>query len=230
MISEAKLGSMDNPVKCKGVEGEHRYLNRLFSPDGLPITYVRLGSRKGNNSSILDLYEINYEGLSEPIMIFMDMYAKGPAEKKAVEGLHTIDEFKKPKSWQTANYCNDIIEKYLPDDADTISYEFFYLHSKAGFLLSMGPYIYAKLDFFNFPDLEWNLAGIKQCTEALVHFAKGAVKNHPIEVDDHETAINFLQTFHFEADDKKIDARDFSVEATHMMNGRKITLYFRLTS
>jgi hypothetical protein len=230
--SKHPLGSFENPVRCKDVSGEREYLDRLFGPGGLTIEYKRVRSKMGFDGDILDMYEVSYEGLTEPIIIFFNMYAKGPAEKKAVEGLHMIDEFRKPQSWQTLHYCQEVIKKHLPDYTDMATPEFYYLHTKAGYLLSQGPYIYARFDFFNMPYCDWDLNTIKNCAEQLVHSAKGLLPSYPLFVNSIETAQNFMSTFHFESDTSDIKTSDsglFSIKATHMMDDRKIELYFKLT-
>lgn len=62
---------------------EARFLNSLAGPDLQPLTFTRKGSnhpfktantpfrgRKG----LLDVYEVSYEGLEEPVILFINMY------------------------------------------------------------------------------------------------------------------------------------------------------------
>jgi hypothetical protein len=68
----------DNPVKVGGdVFGgparERAYLDHLRGPDGQAVTYERLGSM-GHGDTILDIYEIRYDGLADPIELYIDMY------------------------------------------------------------------------------------------------------------------------------------------------------------
>jgi hypothetical protein len=81
----------DNPVKVGGVKqnegplNERRYLNALLGPLGEEITYNRVGSCcnfKTPNAMIgdmglLDKYEVTWEGLEEPIYIYINMYDFG---------------------------------------------------------------------------------------------------------------------------------------------------------
>ena len=68
----------DNPIKVGGdVFGgparERAYLDHLRGPDGQTITYQRLGST-GHGGTNLDMYEVSYNGLADPILLYIDMY------------------------------------------------------------------------------------------------------------------------------------------------------------
>lgn len=76
-----------NPIKVGGVsnqEGplnERRFLNALAGPNGENIKYTRLGSccpfktsRGFDGKGLLDKYEITYDGLKEPIILYINMY------------------------------------------------------------------------------------------------------------------------------------------------------------
>ena len=66
----------------EGPKNERRFLNALAGPAGEQISYQRLGScchfstRNGaiGNSGLLDKYEITYEGLETPIVLYINMY------------------------------------------------------------------------------------------------------------------------------------------------------------
>ena len=66
----------------EGPKNERRFLNALAGPAGEQISYQRLGScchfstRNGaiGNSGLLDKYEITYEGLKTPIVLYINMY------------------------------------------------------------------------------------------------------------------------------------------------------------
>lgn len=62
---------------------EARFLNALAGPGLQPITYTRQGSAHpfktanspwGGDEGLLDVYEITYEGLAEPITMYLNMY------------------------------------------------------------------------------------------------------------------------------------------------------------
>ena len=74
-----------NPIMVGGKDGgpknERRFLNALTGPKGEPISYKRLGSccffstkNGGFGSGLLDKYEITYEGLESPIILYINMY------------------------------------------------------------------------------------------------------------------------------------------------------------
>lgn len=70
--------TMENAIRVGGdIFGgparERAYLDNLRGPDGQTITYHRVGST-GYGDTILDIYEINYSGLAEPIVLYIDMY------------------------------------------------------------------------------------------------------------------------------------------------------------
>lgn len=77
--------SPENPVMVGGPEdgpkNERRFLHALAGPNGETLDYFRLGSccpfptEKGfMGGGLLDMYEINYEGCEEPVVLFINMY------------------------------------------------------------------------------------------------------------------------------------------------------------
>ena len=66
----------------EGTKNERRFLNALLGPAGEQISYQRLGSCCGfstkngtfGNSGLLDMYEITYDGLKKPIVLYINMY------------------------------------------------------------------------------------------------------------------------------------------------------------
>jgi len=78
--------SKKNPIMV-GKEGggpkdERRFLNALAGPNGEEISYQRQGSCCGfftknglfGDSGMLDMYEVTYEGLNKPIILYINMY------------------------------------------------------------------------------------------------------------------------------------------------------------
>ena len=65
-----------------GPRGERAYLDKLSGPNGEKISYRRLGSccafkssnAQFNNTGLLDIYEVTYEGISKPVHIYLNMY------------------------------------------------------------------------------------------------------------------------------------------------------------
>lgn len=73
----------DKPVKVgeKSVENQRRYLASLAGPNGEELTFHRLGSccayktENGfNGYGMVDIYEVTYDGLKEPIRIYISFY------------------------------------------------------------------------------------------------------------------------------------------------------------
>ena len=77
----------ENPIKVggmneqRGPDNERAFLNSLLGPDGQELTYKREGSccpfETPNGFAgygLLDMYEIKYEGLEEPITLYLNMH------------------------------------------------------------------------------------------------------------------------------------------------------------
>lgn len=85
---EASYGyTQKNPIKVGGVKdqegplNQRRFLNALAGPNGEPISYQRLGSCcafKTKNGlmgeGMLDRYELVWEGLEKPLILYINMY------------------------------------------------------------------------------------------------------------------------------------------------------------
>lgn len=87
VAKDAEYGyKMEKPIKVgggvmNGPERQRSYLEALLGPKGESVSYSRIGSCCGfdrKNMKPLDMYEIHYEGLGEPIVLYLDSYAKGP--------------------------------------------------------------------------------------------------------------------------------------------------------
>jgi len=66
-----------------GPQNERKFLNGLTGPKGQPLNYRRLGSccafpLKGNSGGLLDVYAVTYEGISKPVLLYLNMYESGP--------------------------------------------------------------------------------------------------------------------------------------------------------
>ena len=88
--SDASYGyTEENPVKVggslqQGALNERRFLNALLGPNGEKVQYHRRGSccmfKTPNGISgtgLLDAYEVKYEGLDKPIVLYVNMYDYG---------------------------------------------------------------------------------------------------------------------------------------------------------
>lgn len=74
-----------NPVQVgggaeSGAANQRRWLDGLRGPGGQPVRYRRLGScceyEVKGASGVLDAYEVTYDGLAAPVVLFIDMYAE----------------------------------------------------------------------------------------------------------------------------------------------------------
>lgn len=57
-----------------GAARQRRYLDSLRGPEGQRVTYRRTGQDRAPDGTILDAYEVTYEGLEKPITLFLDWY------------------------------------------------------------------------------------------------------------------------------------------------------------
>ena len=69
----------------KGPSYEREYLERLTGPNGEKVTYTRTGSccefETPNGflgGGLLDTYEITYQGLEAPVVLYINMYDPDP--------------------------------------------------------------------------------------------------------------------------------------------------------
>lgn len=80
--------SPKNAIKVGGGSSgpfnERAFLNALLGPQGQKVTYRRLGgccaveSKNGfMGLAMLDKYEVNYDGLNKPIILYINMYDPG---------------------------------------------------------------------------------------------------------------------------------------------------------
>jgi hypothetical protein len=79
----------EDPIKVGGgIKGEHEYLRGLRGPQGQELRYVRRGSCSAPppGGGLLDMYEVTYDGLEQPVMLYLDMYRR--AEPRAPAGFH----------------------------------------------------------------------------------------------------------------------------------------------
>jgi hypothetical protein len=74
----------EDPIKVGGgPQGEREYLRFLRGPQGQPLSFQRRGSCCGFKDpslplggGMLDMYEVTYEGLEEPVTLYLDMYRR----------------------------------------------------------------------------------------------------------------------------------------------------------
>src|SRR4029079_204597 len=53
---------------------ERRYLDALRGPDGQALQYKRRGSLPRDEHTILDIYDVTYEGLAQAAVLYLDDY------------------------------------------------------------------------------------------------------------------------------------------------------------
>lgn len=229
---EFPLGSENNPVRCHDFEGRNTYLGNLVGPEGQEILYKRLGSRKGVHGNIVDIYNIYTKDGTVNQMIYVDMYHKGYREKKPIDGLKTVNDFKKRKDFNKPDYLLERkkeIEAIIP--GFKLPDQYVYIWTKAGLLVLMGPYIYSKEDFFGKPGTAYP-DQLVMAGKQIVHELNGAVKERPLEVENMQVAVDLLGTFHFEkVESTKMDNNLYAIKFRHLMKEQdEIELFFSIDS
>jgi hypothetical protein len=88
-IDETYGYSTSNPIHVggtfkEGAVNQRRFLNALLGPDNELIHYQRRGSccafatKNGMNGfGLLDIYEVTYDGLAKPIVLYLNFYDYG---------------------------------------------------------------------------------------------------------------------------------------------------------
>jgi hypothetical protein len=84
-----------NPVKVgggqqNGAASQRAWLDGLRGPAGERVRYRRLGScceyNRGGARGVLDAYEVTYDGLASPVVLYLDMYAEPSGVPAPPEG------------------------------------------------------------------------------------------------------------------------------------------------
>lgn len=92
LVQQQPLGSVGNPVRVNGPNGETRYFEKLECPAGDRVKYERLGSAgTGPYGFILDKYKVSCANGPEK-EIYMDMYHVENIESRAVEPFVVVEE------------------------------------------------------------------------------------------------------------------------------------------
>jgi hypothetical protein len=75
-----------------GVANQRAWLNRLRGPAGQTVRYRRIGSccsfrsEQAPQGGALDAYEVTYDGIERPVLLYIDMYAPPQGPAPAPEG------------------------------------------------------------------------------------------------------------------------------------------------
>ena len=222
------LGSLENPIKCDGPQGERHYLSKLVTLNGRAIITSRQGHTLNSSEQIVDIYPIKNENGEIITVLYFDMYHKGYKEKKVPAPLKSINEFKKPQLFQKIDYLirrKKIV--YANKEEIEMPSKYAYLWSKAGILLARGAYIYAMDDFFGLPDEDINEQHLISLTEQIVHQLGGSHPSNPLVVDNQKTLSDLLKTFHYnkELPDNFHYNEVFRLQTYHVMDNEILELF-----
>jgi hypothetical protein len=225
-IMENELGSFKNPIKCENPQGEIKYLKQLAGPNGERIVYKRIGSKKNREDHvILDAYLLSSPDFDFEKQIFMNMYVKGYHEKKAIEGLRIKNSFFAKQPWQDLKYFEERELDIFGKENPTIESKYIYLWSKAGALISCGPYIYAEFDAFGFPNIEWNLELLMRYANNVVHDLKGSSNQCPLVFETITDFERFMKVFHFESKGEIVQNQTNVYPFVHLMTKEELIVY-----
>jgi len=61
-----------------GASRQRQYLDALRGPEGQKVLYKRTGQFRAPDGTIIDGYEVTYEGLEKPVTLFLDWYHYNP--------------------------------------------------------------------------------------------------------------------------------------------------------
>ena len=61
-----------------GASRQKRYLDTLRGPEGQVVTWKRLGQDRAPDGTIIDAYQVTYEGLEKPVTLYLDWYHYNP--------------------------------------------------------------------------------------------------------------------------------------------------------
>lgn len=229
-MSKFELGSIENPIKCDGPSGERAYLACLLGPDGQFLRFHREGSIPGE-VNMLDCYRISSLDERFVHILYMDMYHKGFHDERLPEGFSRIadveqDDFALLR--KAGALEEELKEKFGGYDFG----HFMYVYSKASRLCTCGPAYYAEKDFFQFPNMDFDLEALMHASTSFVEELRGLYKEHPLLVPNRRAVEEFLATFHFKADepDKILGGGTFFVPAVHRMDGRPVAFWFKISS
>ncbi|HEU0299045.1 MAG TPA: hypothetical protein VFR37_06305 [Longimicrobium sp.] len=87
-----------NPIRVgggteNGAANQRRYLDGLRGPAGQPVRYSRLGSccqfrtpHSPQGAGMLDAYQVQYQGLDRPVLLYIDLYTPPEEPPAAPEG------------------------------------------------------------------------------------------------------------------------------------------------
>lgn len=96
-VDAARLGSMENPVRCDKTEGAKAYIARLRCPSDKPPKFEFYGSvGAGPYGTTMDYYILTCKKTGSNHNVFLDIYHKSFVEIRAIPDF-TIVESKEKK-------------------------------------------------------------------------------------------------------------------------------------
>ena len=118
--------TMDNPIFAHSAAGSYSYLNLLYTSDGVPVTWNRVGSMSPRSGDTLDKYELFLPDGSVYLTVFVNMYSKKSSTYCPCglmgKGLKEAPRFTEPEPEDDEDYMD-----YDFDDAEEESEENEYL-------------------------------------------------------------------------------------------------------
>ena len=127
--------------------------------------------------------------------------------------------------WQDLKYFEERESEIFGKENPNIESKYIYLWSKAGMLISCGPYIYAEFDAFEFPDTEWNLELIMSSANNVVHDLKGCSIKCPLVFETIIDLEQFMKVFHFEPKYEMVHNENKGYRFFHVMTKEELNVY-----
>ena len=221
------LGSKENPIKCEGSRGEHKYLRKLVTQEGRLIKTTRQGSTRNASDRIVDIYPIEDENGQLITTLYFDMYHEGYEEKKVPAPLKSVNDFKKPQHFQKIDYLFQREKVVYANQKIEMPQKYTYLWSKAGCLLAYGTHIYAVEDFYHLPDDTMDHQSLIKLSEQIVHQLAGSHPSNPLIAEHEKSLSDLLKTYHFWEDlpDNAPKNEVFPIHTYHVMDDDELELF-----
>lgn len=225
---EHKLGSIENPVRCTGVYGEHEYLDRLAGPNGERIHYERQGSfANPSGKGMLDCYDLSSPDAQLSEKVYMDMYSENYQEKKAIEGLCFKESFKAKGHHEKLTFLKEKSKEIYGNQKIEIPSLNIYVWAKAGRLLTCGPFLFSKFELRSCPVSEWNESNIMDQAHAYVYELKGTTAEHPLIVETEKNLNVFMSLFSF-LPVKTNNKSELAHVFLHSISNEEVTVYAKI--
>jgi hypothetical protein len=183
--TDGSKGSLNNPIKCKGIQGERDYLNKLIDKDRNVFKYKRLGSTKNATlPHVLDIYELTAYNSGDKHRLVIDMYHDSE-DDETPEGFMFMDTYLSKFDYTTPYYFRKIQEQQEDKTGYNKRFESFVFDCAC--LMALG---YAYQQYKNIPFEEDDIDTFvisdidKTILDQIVHNHAGISQENPLIIQD----------------------------------------------